>query len=94
LETLISRFNGTGHRPAKHMKQNAKQNEHQNAQPLRELEWLAHYFKEHCREDLAQQIFKQVKILRQRAQDSIPGGGNSDVLDFCPESKKKSGTES
>lgn len=40
-----------------------------NSQPMRELEWLARYFGEHCREDLAEDIFNQIRGLRRRAQN-------------------------
>jgi hypothetical protein len=63
--------------------------EHENLQPLRELEWLAQYFKKHCREDLAGAIFQQVKQLRHRAQDSLTDDA-SDVIDFNKNTKRKS----
>lgn len=64
--------------------------EHDNMQPLRELEWLAQYFKKHCREDLAGAIFTQLKDLRHRAQDSLGESDASDVIDFKPNSKRSS----
>ncbi len=47
-----------------------------NKQPLRELGWLAHYFEEHSREDLAQEIFEKVRRLRQQAQESLQNDSN------------------
>ena len=64
--------------------------EHDNMQPLRELEWLAQYFKKHCREDLAGAIFTQLKDLRHRAQDSLGESDASDVIDFNQNSKRSS----
>lgn len=58
-----------------------ERDEHQKAQPLRELEWLARYFIEHGREDLAEEIFAQLKSLRHRAQDSL-GNEGSEVINF------------
>ena len=54
----------------------------ENAQPMRELEWLAWYFKQHAREDLAAEILGQVRAVRQRAQQSLGLGEASDVIDF------------
>lgn len=66
-------------------------NDNYNAQPLRELEWLVHYFKEHCREDLAQEIFRQIKSVRHKAQDSLKDDA-SDVIDFGKNKRRKSGS--
>jgi hypothetical protein len=56
--------------------------DHYKSQPLRELQWLAHYFNEHGREELAEKIFDEVKKLRHRAQDSLETTEASDVVDF------------
>lgn len=37
-----------------------------NSQPIRELEWLASFFINHGRNDLAKKIFEEVKGLRSR----------------------------
>ena len=64
--------------------------EHDNMQPLRELEWLTKYFKKHCREDLAGAISRELKDLRMRAQDALTENEASDVIDFKPNSKRLS----
>lgn len=51
-------------------------------QPLRELEWLAHYFNNHGREDIAQGIFDDVTTLRHRGQGSLNNTHVSNVIDF------------
>jgi len=63
-------------------------NDYQSAQPLRELTWLANYFKEHGREDLARQIFLQIKALRLRAQDSLRAGP-AEVVDLGQRRRNK-----
>ncbi|MFA6209842.1 MAG: hypothetical protein WCT03_16455 [Candidatus Obscuribacterales bacterium] len=64
------------------------EHEHNNAQPLRELEWLSQYFREHAREDLAKDIFDQVKGLRHLAQDSLKQ--QAEVIDIDTLRNKKS----
>jgi hypothetical protein len=56
--------------------------EHDKAQPLRELEWLAYYFREHGRDDIAKEIFEQLQAMRHHAQDSLESQGGSNVLEF------------
>jgi len=58
------------------------EHEHDKAQPLRELEWLAHYFREHGRDDMAKEIFEQVQAIRHHAQDSLDSKEASNVLEF------------
>ncbi|CAN5525353.1 hypothetical protein BH11CYA1_BH11CYA1_41320 [soil metagenome] len=53
-----------------------------NQQPLRELQWLANYFKTHAREDLSIDLFEQLRELRQRAQESLGTTEASDVMEF------------
>ncbi len=60
-------------------------------QPIRELQWLAHYFLEHGREDLAQRIFLELKDLRQRAQDSLNTADASDILEFPNQDDEQTG---
>lgn len=43
-----------------------------NSQPLKELEWLASFFINHGRNDLAKKIFEEVKGLQSR----MKGGQN------------------
>lgn len=66
-------------------------NSHDNnpAQPIRELEWLIHYFKEHSREDLAQEIFEKIRQLRHRAQDSLANDA-SEIIQLNPTRRKSS----
>jgi hypothetical protein len=47
-----------------------KHNEYRHVQPLRELEWLARYFSENCREDLAQEIVEHLNVLGSHPEDS------------------------
>jgi len=68
-----------------------RHDEHGN-QPLRELEWLAQYFREHSREDLAQEIFARLVHLRHYAQDSLDGGA-AEVIDLSAHRRKTSGDQ-
>jgi hypothetical protein len=40
-----------------------------NHGPIRELEWLAHYFVQHGKDDLANQIFEEVKRMRKHLKE-------------------------
>ena len=64
---------------------------HQNSQPLRELEWLIHYFQQHGREDLAQDIYQDLTFLRKKAQDSLESEQASEVLDFDQRDRRLEG---
>lgn len=68
------------------------QHEPRNSQPLRELEWLFHYFQQHAREDLAQEIFEQIKVLRRRAQGSLTEEA-ADIRNFKETRRMKTDSE-
>ncbi|QQR56354.1 MAG: hypothetical protein IPG59_15245 [Candidatus Melainabacteria bacterium] len=40
-----------------------------NQGPIRELEWLAQYFAQHGKDDMAHQIFEEVKRMRKRLRE-------------------------
>lgn len=52
---------------------------HGDNQPLRELQWLAHYFQKHGHERKSREIFEQLKRMRQNAQTSL--GQTDDACD-------------
>ena len=55
-----------------------KSNENQDSQALHELEWLVRYFREHGREDIAQEILERMMQLRKGIQGSS-GGEHSNL---------------
>lgn len=53
--------------------------------PIRELQWLAHYFEEHGREDVAREIFARVREIRRYEQSSR----NENLNDFSLNANRK-----
>ncbi len=54
-----------------------------NNQPLRELQWLAHYFRKHGHERKSREIFEQLKRMRINAQYSLSNTDDaSDVIEM------------
>jgi len=51
---------------------------HSNSGPIRELEWLAYYFVEHGKDDIAGQIFEEVKRMRSQIKDMQVGANYQD----------------
>lgn len=51
-------------------------------QSVKELEWLAYYFKQHAREDLSAEILAQLCALRNFVQQSGKVKDSRDVIDF------------
>ena len=49
-----------------------------NSGPIRELEWLAYFFVEHGKNEIAGQIFEEVKRMRSKLKDIRFGTGHPD----------------
>lgn len=66
---------------------------HGDNQPLRELQWLAQYFRKHGHERKSREIFEQLKRMRQNAQFSLTNTDEaSDVIDMFDSDDQKEGT--
>ncbi|HEY9787922.1 MAG TPA: hypothetical protein V6D17_21215 [Candidatus Obscuribacterales bacterium] len=46
-------------------------NNESKSHPIRELQWLAYFFIQHGRADIAQEIFEQLADLRHRSADDL-----------------------
>lgn len=55
---------------------------YENAQVLKELQWLAKYFKEHGADQTASKIYSMIKQARKKAQSTLSGEDASDVQYF------------
>ncbi len=58
------------------------QNIDDEMQSVRELEWFASYFKQHSREDLADEILEQLCLWKSFVQQSLKVQDNCDVIDL------------
>lgn len=66
---------------------------HGDNQPLRELQWLAQYFRKHGHERKSREIFEQLKHMRLNAQYSLSKPDEaSEVIELfdCDEQRKES----
>jgi len=61
--------------------------DHNNSNQLRVLGWLSQYFQEHCREDLAKQIFEDVSVMKRRRRQQNGGSGDENDSQSCDRKK-------